>query len=211
MCAAADRACTQVSTTRAAGRNRLPLADRVPLGLELLLGRADLARARAGLQSLQRPGQLPHVVGPRRAGAVAEQRREPVQAVDDLAMRRVGVRWRIDRAEVRRRAVQRPGALVELVADLASARPLADVVADPGQRALERDVGLVELLDVGVLVGAAAPTTAPGEGERGEGDDQPPEHAPYPTRDMALDPSTTALGTWSGGRFMHFGAPLDDD
>jgi aryl-alcohol dehydrogenase-like predicted oxidoreductase len=28
---------------------------------------------------------------------------------------------------------------------------------------------------------------------------------------MALDPTTTALGTWSGGRFMHFGAPLDDD
>jgi len=21
----------------------------------------------------------------------------------------------------------------------------------------------------------------------------------------------TALGTWSGGRFMHFGAPLDDE
>ncbi len=28
---------------------------------------------------------------------------------------------------------------------------------------------------------------------------------------MALDPTTTALGTWSGGRFMHFGEPLDDD
>ncbi|MDX6716113.1 MAG: hypothetical protein QOH30_2671 [Baekduia sp.] len=28
---------------------------------------------------------------------------------------------------------------------------------------------------------------------------------------MALDPTHTALGTWSGGRFMHFGAPLDDD
>src|SRR3954470_14462756 len=25
------------------------------------------------------------------------------------------------------------------------------------------------------------------------------------------DPTRTALGTWSGGRFMHFGAPLDDD
>ena len=24
-------------------------------------------------------------------------------------------------------------------------------------------------------------------------------------------PSRTALGTWSGGRFMHFGVPLDDD
>ena len=28
---------------------------------------------------------------------------------------------------------------------------------------------------------------------------------------MALDPTTTALGTWSGGRFMHFGEPLDDE
>ena len=28
---------------------------------------------------------------------------------------------------------------------------------------------------------------------------------------MPLDPTHTALGTWSGGRFMHFGAPLDDD
>lgn len=28
---------------------------------------------------------------------------------------------------------------------------------------------------------------------------------------MALDPTTTALGAWSGGRFMHFGEPLDDD
>ncbi len=27
---------------------------------------------------------------------------------------------------------------------------------------------------------------------------------------MALDPTRTALGAWSGGRFMHFGAPLDD-
>src|SRR5215212_2910805 len=26
-----------------------------------------------------------------------------------------------------------------------------------------------------------------------------------------LDPTRTAIGTWSGGRFMHFGAPLDDD
>jgi aryl-alcohol dehydrogenase-like predicted oxidoreductase len=28
---------------------------------------------------------------------------------------------------------------------------------------------------------------------------------------MALDPTHTALGTWSGGRFMHFGSALDDD
>jgi aryl-alcohol dehydrogenase-like predicted oxidoreductase len=28
---------------------------------------------------------------------------------------------------------------------------------------------------------------------------------------MPLDPTHTALGTWSGGRFMHFGAPLDED
>jgi aryl-alcohol dehydrogenase-like predicted oxidoreductase len=28
---------------------------------------------------------------------------------------------------------------------------------------------------------------------------------------MGLDPTTTAVGTWSGGRFMHFGEPLDDD
>ncbi len=26
-----------------------------------------------------------------------------------------------------------------------------------------------------------------------------------------MDPSTTAIGTWSGGRFMHFGEPLDDE
>ncbi len=25
-----------------------------------------------------------------------------------------------------------------------------------------------------------------------------------------MDPTTTALGTWSGGRFMHFGEPLED-
>jgi aryl-alcohol dehydrogenase-like predicted oxidoreductase len=28
---------------------------------------------------------------------------------------------------------------------------------------------------------------------------------------MALDPTRTAIGTWSGGRFMHFGQPLDDE
>jgi aryl-alcohol dehydrogenase-like predicted oxidoreductase len=28
---------------------------------------------------------------------------------------------------------------------------------------------------------------------------------------MPLDPTPTALGAWSGGRFMHFGEPLDDD
>ncbi len=28
---------------------------------------------------------------------------------------------------------------------------------------------------------------------------------------MALDPTPTALGAWSGGRFMHFGEPLDDE
>ena len=26
-----------------------------------------------------------------------------------------------------------------------------------------------------------------------------------------MDPTTTAIGTWSGGRFMHFGEPLPDD
>jgi aryl-alcohol dehydrogenase-like predicted oxidoreductase len=26
-----------------------------------------------------------------------------------------------------------------------------------------------------------------------------------------MDPTTTAVGTWSGGRFMHFGEPLSDD
>jgi aryl-alcohol dehydrogenase-like predicted oxidoreductase len=28
---------------------------------------------------------------------------------------------------------------------------------------------------------------------------------------LATDPGPTAVGTWSGGRFMHFGVPLDDD
>src|SRR3954465_14618905 len=28
---------------------------------------------------------------------------------------------------------------------------------------------------------------------------------------MALDPTRTAVGTWSGGRFMRFGEPLDDE
>ena len=28
---------------------------------------------------------------------------------------------------------------------------------------------------------------------------------------MPLDPTHTALGAWSGGRFMHFGEALDDD
>src|SRR5947209_9849048 len=27
----------------------------------------------------------------------------------------------------------------------------------------------------------------------------------------SLDPGPTAVGTWSGGRFMHFGEPLDDE
>jgi aryl-alcohol dehydrogenase-like predicted oxidoreductase len=27
---------------------------------------------------------------------------------------------------------------------------------------------------------------------------------------MAMDPTTTAIGAWSGGRFMHFGEPLED-
>ena len=25
-----------------------------------------------------------------------------------------------------------------------------------------------------------------------------------------MNPTTTVIGTWSGGRFMHFGEPLDD-
>jgi len=28
---------------------------------------------------------------------------------------------------------------------------------------------------------------------------------------MSMDPTTTAVGTWSGGRFMHFGEPLEED
>jgi aryl-alcohol dehydrogenase-like predicted oxidoreductase len=28
---------------------------------------------------------------------------------------------------------------------------------------------------------------------------------------MTVDPTTTAIGTWSGGRFMHFGEPLADE
>jgi aryl-alcohol dehydrogenase-like predicted oxidoreductase len=28
---------------------------------------------------------------------------------------------------------------------------------------------------------------------------------------MSMDPTTTAIGTWSGGRFMHFGEPLPDE
>jgi aryl-alcohol dehydrogenase-like predicted oxidoreductase len=28
---------------------------------------------------------------------------------------------------------------------------------------------------------------------------------------VSVDPTTTAIGTWSGGRFMHFGEPLDED
>ena len=28
---------------------------------------------------------------------------------------------------------------------------------------------------------------------------------------MTVDPTTTAIGTWSGGRFMHFGEPLEDE
>ena len=32
-----------------------------------------------------------------------------------------------------------------------------------------------------------------------------------PTWQLMLDPTRTAIGTWSGGRFMHFGEPLDDE
>lgn len=28
---------------------------------------------------------------------------------------------------------------------------------------------------------------------------------------MSMDPTSTAIGTWSGGRFMHFGEPLQDE
>jgi aryl-alcohol dehydrogenase-like predicted oxidoreductase len=28
---------------------------------------------------------------------------------------------------------------------------------------------------------------------------------------MSMDPTTSAIGTWSGGRFMHFGEPLSDE
>jgi aryl-alcohol dehydrogenase-like predicted oxidoreductase len=28
---------------------------------------------------------------------------------------------------------------------------------------------------------------------------------------MTMDPTSTAIGTWSGGRFMHFGEPLEDE
>ena len=26
-----------------------------------------------------------------------------------------------------------------------------------------------------------------------------------------MEPGRTAIGTWSGGRFMHFGEPLDEE
>jgi aryl-alcohol dehydrogenase-like predicted oxidoreductase len=32
-----------------------------------------------------------------------------------------------------------------------------------------------------------------------------------PDLNLALEPGPAAIGTWSGGRFMHFGAPLDDE
>jgi aryl-alcohol dehydrogenase-like predicted oxidoreductase len=32
-----------------------------------------------------------------------------------------------------------------------------------------------------------------------------------PTAESTRDPGRVAVGTWSGGRFMHFGAPLDDE
>lgn len=32
-----------------------------------------------------------------------------------------------------------------------------------------------------------------------------------PDPSQAIDPGPVALGTWSGGRFMHFGEPLDDE
>src|SRR5580693_2664797 len=34
---------------------------------------------------------------------------------------------------------------------------------------------------------------------------------PSVTPDAPLEPGPTAVGTWSGGRFMHFGEPLDDE
>jgi aryl-alcohol dehydrogenase-like predicted oxidoreductase len=36
--------------------------------------------------------------------------------------------------------------------------------------------------------------------------------APRPASSlMSMDPTTSAIGTWSGGRFMHFGEPLEDE
>ena len=35
--------------------------------------------------------------------------------------------------------------------------------------------------------------------------------APRGPRVKAMQPTRTAIGTWSGGRFMHFGEPLDDE
>src|SRR6476620_6344688 len=35
-------------------------------------------------------------------------------------------------------------------------------------------------------------------------------HRRVPSAAMA-DPTRSAVGTWSGGRFMHFGEPLDDE
>ena len=34
---------------------------------------------------------------------------------------------------------------------------------------------------------------------------------PDPEPVSPLEPGPTAVGTWSGGRFMHFGEPLDDE
>ena len=34
---------------------------------------------------------------------------------------------------------------------------------------------------------------------------------PFDPGSGALDPGPAAVGTWSGGRFMHFGEPLDDE
>src|SRR5690242_19336627 len=38
-----------------------------------------------------------------------------------------------------------------------------------------------------------------------------PAHVPVAKYTGTMDPGISALGTWSGGRFMHFGEPLDDE
>src|SRR5881275_1799131 len=46
----------------------------------------------------------------------------------------------------------------------------------------------------------------------GGGSDEPlPTLNHVPASSAAIDPGPVAVGTWSGGRFMRFGEPLDDE
>ena len=207
---------------RRAQRARARRGERAPARAPDGRARDDPGRARPALDRL-----------PRRAAAGRALRRAPRGHPQRRRARAGGGRRRAAPRRVRDRAgssAARPGVIgtnkkdanetvAELLEDLEAGR-LADPPA-PGREALD---ALLAERGAEVVTQEGWEAIDVHERERGEPDSRP--RAKLPTFEELLerarggdrarsvlmaDPGHVAVGTWSGGRFMHFGEPIDEE